>query len=786
MERLRTRLMTVRLAAILVALAAGTGLAAAGAPPETNQLQDIPVFKDQLLGTWSGGDIVTVGTYHDQLPIDAAQMYGGLPSLRFEVQGPNQWWWASILAGQDWMPYSVEHYRQGGYLEFNVKGSAGGEVFTFQLGDLDNARTPAETAGPTVGSWDYVWLTSDWQHVKVPLSALIPDSTAVPLGTFEPRQLRVLRFGEAYWGPYAKTFWLNDVKFTSPDREPSAPAIRVNQVGYLPLGEKYAYVADFPEALTADVGTRFEVRSAANNEIAYAGALSLVDAHERFVSGEKVLRADFSRLWRPGQYYLVVNTGGIDPSPAFEVAWGLYEPALRDATRYFFYQRQGIAIEEPFAEGFARGLGHPGDTTARMRSTGAVRDVSQGWYDAGDYGKYTPFAAAPIVDLLDAYGRFPFVFGDDSNIPESGNGKPDLLDEVKWELDWLLKMQDAESGGFYHLIYPNNCPADGSSCKPEDFTEQRFVEDLMGGAPNVRPTASTAKAVAALAHASRSYRHYDGAYADRLLAAAEAGWAYLQANPQNIPATGFNGEQSTDDAERLWAAAELFRATKRPVYDRYFRDRYQSYASVWTSTTDNSGYPAQRAFIAYLSATPGQGERGVGKWFRPLYRSWRAQQLARAQKTWRNFLDDGSGDFDSDYYWGSNAVTLATITTIAMADRAIGDVFDLELIKAARAQLNYVLGVNPLRKSYVTGFGADSARRIFSAIYSSERYPALPPGILAEGPNQYQGWRYSRFFGKCYADTNTDWTVSEHAIYYNASLVFALALAQGTAVIPAY
>ena len=520
------------------------------------------------------------------------------------------------------MPYSVEHYRQGGYLEFNVKGSAGSEVFTLQLGDLDNARTPAETTGPTVGSWDYVWLGTDWQHVKIPLSALIPDSAAVPLGTFEPRQLRVLRFGEAYWGPYAKTFWLNDIKFTSPDREPSAPAIRVNQVGYLPLAEKYAYVADFPEALTAEVGTRFEVRSAANNAIAYTGALALVDAHERFVSGEKVLRADFSRLWRPGQYYLVVNTGGIDPSPVFEVGWRLYEPGLRDATRYFFYQRQGIAIEEPFAEGFARGPGHPNDTTARMRSTGAVRDVSQGWYDAGDYGKYTPFAAAPIVDLLDAYGMFPFVFGDDTNIPESGNGKPDLLDEVKWELDWLLKMQDSESGGFYHLIYPNNCPASGS-CKPEDITEQRYVEDLMGGVPNVRPTASTAKAVAALAHASPSYRHHDGAYADRLLAAAEAGWAYLQANPQNIPATGFNGEQSTDDAERLWAAAELFRATKRPVYDRYFRDRYQSYASVWTSTTDNSGYPAQRAFIAYLSATPGQGERGVGKWFRPLYRSWR-------------------------------------------------------------------------------------------------------------------------------------------------------------------
>ena len=422
-------------------------------------------------------------------------MYGDLPSLRFEAPAPSAQWWGAILAGQDWMPYSLEHYRNG-YLEFNVKGSAGGEVFNIHVGDLDNARTPTETSGPDVGIWNYVWLSTDWQHVRIPLRDLIPDN-----GVFDPRQFRLVMFSEAWWGPFPKTFWLNDIKFTSPDREPSAPAIRVNQVGYLPLGEKYAYVADFPEALTADVGTRFEVRSAVNDTVAYSGALTLVNAHEPFVSGEKVLRADFSRLWRPGQYYLVVNTGGIDPSPVFEVGWRMYEPALRDAARYFFYQRQGIAIEEPFAEGFARGLGHPGDTTARMRSTGAVRDVSQGWYDAGDYGKYTPFAAAPIVDLLDAYGMFPYVFGDDSNIPESGNGKPDVLDEVKWELDWLLKMQDTESGGFYHLIYPNNCPAAGS-CKPEDITEQRYVEDLVGGAPNVRPTASTAKAVAALAHAA--------------------------------------------------------------------------------------------------------------------------------------------------------------------------------------------------------------------------------------------------------------------------------------------
>ncbi len=254
-----------RVAGMLVALVATAGIAAAGTPPPTDQLQDIPVFQDQLFGTWSGGDIVTTGPNNDQLPIDSTETYNGLPSLRLQIVGPNQWWWASILAGQDWMPYSLEHYVANGYLEFNVKGSVGGEVFNIQVGDFDYARTPSETTLDNVGSWNYVWLSTSWQHVRIPLSALIPPEKAVPQGTFEPRQFRVVRFGEAYWGPYAKTIWLNDLKFTSADREPSAPAIRVNQVGYLPIGEKDAYVADFPEVLNADTGTRFEIRSADNN-----------------------------------------------------------------------------------------------------------------------------------------------------------------------------------------------------------------------------------------------------------------------------------------------------------------------------------------------------------------------------------------------------------------------------------------------------------------------------------------------------------------------------------------
>ena len=133
----------IPLALILAALA--PALTSAATPSSGyNKLQDIPVFKDALKGTWSGGDLVAPGS---MVPIDTSATYNGLPSLKFEVQGPSQWWWTSILAGQDWRTYSIEFYHPGGYLEFNVKGAVGGESFNIQLGDIVSSRTPSETTG---------------------------------------------------------------------------------------------------------------------------------------------------------------------------------------------------------------------------------------------------------------------------------------------------------------------------------------------------------------------------------------------------------------------------------------------------------------------------------------------------------------------------------------------------------------------------------------------------------------------------------------------------------------
>lgn len=785
---LKNGLLSIACVFILLMIAAASVLSDPGLPPPTGyrKVRDWYVFKDTLPGTWSC-NIPDCDLYapNNLVPIDTSPegMYNGLPSLKLEIRQPTSWWWIVILAGKNWTTYSLENYAENGFLEFNVKGASGGERFNIFLTDVVPGRTPVESNTIKLNTSSYVSITTEWQHVKIPLK----DFNFGP--NFNLHQVRDVRFEESYSGPYAKTIWINDLKFTSPDDEPGFPAIKVNQLGYTPWAEKYALVSGFYEELPLNAGDQFVVRRAADHEPVYTGTLSLVTDYDRYVSGEKILKADFTPLTTPGRYYVDVNvpaTGtliGGSSSLEFEIGEDIYRPLVVDAARYFYYQRQGITLTAEHAGVWARGLGHPQDSAVHLRSylegyTNTITttfDVSQGWYDAGDYGKYVPYAATAVNDLLSAYELFTGVFTDDQfNIPESGNGIPDLLDEVKWELDWVLKMQDPSDGGFYERVYPNNAQA-----MPENDTQVRYIEDLLGGTvPNTKPTQGTAKGVAYLAQASVVYRPFDEDYADRLLAAAEAGWRYLEAHPECYPDywQGCHTPWDPEPPARFWAAAELFKATGAITYNTYFLSHYQTYASDWLTTTENAGGLFLRAFMAYNESP--NADPIEKAWFTEHFNQWREIQLQRSETyPWRNFLKEGDENEQSDYYWGSNAVTLETIIMLARGSKIVGN-YDARLIRAAHAQMNYILGVNPIRHSYVSGYGPDSVQNIFSNIYSHDNKPGIPAGYMAEGPNQYDGGglSYSQFYGKCYADTNSDWTVSEHAIYYNARLVFVAAM----------
>jgi endoglucanase len=714
----------------------------------THQLQDLPLFKDHIPGGWSGGDNCLEVTSDSQLPIDKEQMYNDLPSLRINVTRDGGWWTA-IIAGPGWDTYNLETYYENGNLEFNIKGAVGNETFMLSMKDRYEK-------GKDVNISSFVTVNTEWQHVSIPLKSLIDPSVYALYSASQ------INFGKDYGsGSPVFTVWINDIKVTSPDSEKIFPEVKVNQLGYLEKSEKYALVSGFPDVLAANAGTPFEVRNAADHKVAYTGELSLVTSLDARVSGEKVLKADFSTLEVPGSYYISVAAEGVRNSYPFKIGNDIYSSLVTDASRYYYYQRANLALEEPYAQGFPHGAWHMDDANCPLLSdmSGPKRDVSKGWYDAGDFGKYLNAGATTVSDLLWAYETFPDQFTDNQlNIPESSNGIPDLLDEIRYELEWMLKMQDVD-GGFYCRVWPQNA-----------MNNPRYIEDIRDGVTHVKPTSHSASAVAALAHAYIVYKDVDTEFAQQLLDVAVKGWGYLEEHPENIkPVYGpYNDEDDTND--RFWAAAGLYRATGEAKYDEYFKASYLSYEKMFDQPENAHGVGGmeQIAFIDYLNAD--QPDEAVSDWFAGKFNIWRKAQLDRSsQGVWKNTLED------DDYYWGSNMPVLNTSMVLVLGSKVIGN-FNHQIVDTVRANMNYVLGTNPMSYSYVSGYGENSCQRVFSGIYNNDGKDGIPKGYLAGGANMYEGSWFSRFNGKCYVDSPTEWTTNEHTIYWNSGLVFSSAL----------
>jgi hypothetical protein len=735
-----------------VSTAQGVTNTAISPPAGWCKLQDLNVFRTDNPTGWAGGDgLETING--GLLPVDENETYHGLPSLRINVTNNPSWWWMAIIVWRSWATTNLESYYENGAIEFNVKGASGGEQFNVAIQDRANERyingqltESVEVQKPVT---NYINITTEWQHVVIPLKSLIDPNSGFVL-----KQAWYITLRNA--ATTSMKVWVNDIRFTSPDNEPNFPAIKVNQVGYPIWGEKYGLVSGFDGVLTAAAGTPFLVKRAADGKVVYRGALALVSDYEPVISGERVLKADFSRLIIPDTYYISVQANGIQDSPSFKIGWDVYAPLLVDASRYYYYQRANLKLESRYAGDFARDDYSPADFNAPLQSNpgGPVKDVSGGWYDAGDFGKYTSAGATAISRLLWAYETVPFVFRDNQfNIPESGNGMPDILDEAKYELDFLLKMQDTD-GGFYHRVFPQ-----------EPFTA-RNISDVVGSATNVKPTPHTGSCAAILAHASVVYRRWNPAYAATLLDAARKGWNYLELHPEVIESPGGPYYDNYDKDDRFWAAGALYRATGEPKYNRYFKESYESFAGIF----DNPGNAMSQEFFAYMNyLKSGCPDGAAVSWFRTKFRNWRDIQLKRYRAAvWHNTLQD-------NYYWGGNMAALDVSMALVVGSLLTRDI-KLEIIEVVQGNFNYILGVNPLAFSYVSGYGKYCCANSYSGIYNIDGKPGIPKGYMAGGANQYEGRWFSRFNGKCYNDVNTEWTTNEHTIYWNGALVFNAAI----------
>ncbi|MBI5835100.1 MAG: glycoside hydrolase family 9 protein [Armatimonadetes bacterium] len=302
---------------------------------------------------------------------------------------------------------------------------------------------------------------------------------------------------------------------------PESPQIIVDQLGWRPGDVKIVVFADPQKGQNKDQhyqpGPSFEVRAVPGGAVAFRGAVvqwkaGTVDT----VSGDRCWQGTFTALAAPGRY-VVYDPATDRQSAPFWIDDHVYAGVMRAALRTFYYQRCGSAIEAKFGGNWTRPACHLGQKQARMLRAGKLegepRDVSGGWHDAGDHNKYVPFLNSTLWDLMSAYELNPKAFGDDVGIPESGNGVPDLLDELRYEFDWLLRMQ----------------LPDGSVCNRVTTTSY----DTGDGPHNDRqvysvtpPTTwATSTFAASCAHAARLWK--GDPYGARLAQAAAAAWAYL-------------------------------------------------------------------------------------------------------------------------------------------------------------------------------------------------------------------------------------------------------------------
>lgn len=545
---------------------------------------------------------------------------------------------------------------------------------------------------------------------------------------------------------------------------PAAPttAIKVDQVGYPRGSRKLAVVVS---SAPADA---FSVRRAADSSLAFKGRLSpeVFDAD----SGDRVRLADFTRLDEGGAFYVEVE--GVGRSWEFRVGEDVYARAFYLSMRSFYGQRCGTAVD--------LGAEFPGYAHAACHTEGAFHPSSgregpapsvRGWHDAGDYGRYVVNSGITTGTLLWTWELFGRRFGGlRLDIPESGDAVPDFLDEVRWNLDWMLSMQDAD-GGVWHKQ---------TSERFADFVmpeQDALVSHVVGtGRRPFKSSCATADLAAVAAVAARVYRPFDAAYARENLDAARRAWAWLDRHPsetfKNPPgvSTGEYGDGVCED-ERLWAAAELWRTTREEVFQRHFLKNFDAQRKALRPSRPQS-WANVTPLALWSYALAGGGHAATAA-------AIRRDALRAADEIVRRTERHGYrvSLTTEDYEWGSNSVVAnyGMQLLVANALRA-----DRRYVAAALENLHYLLGRNTFSLSFVTRVGANPFRRPHHRPSAADRHAEPWPGLLSGGPNRKPQDPAMKSLGKLpparmYLDVEESYASNEVAINWNAPLVFLLA-----------
>lgn len=549
----------------------------------------------------------------------------------------------------------------------------------------------------------------------------------------------------------------------------ATPRVRVNQLGFLVDGRKLATL------LSADPQPQpWILHDSSWNVLAQGMTEPRGEVHV----------IDFSSVRRPGARYRIQVLG--EESDPFAIGDRVYRPLVRDALAFFYHQRSGAPIATPYVSPErARDAGHLSDASLTcLKGCAGTADLSGGWYDAGDTGKYVVTGGVSAWTLLDLYERLA---GSDTDaardgglsIPESSDRVPDLLDEARWEIEWMLRMQVAEgealSGMVRHSVHDDSWSTQLLG-PPAPTVAARHAE-----APS---TAATLQLAAVGARCGRVYASIDRAFARRCRAAAERAWRAAAAHPAVLPAEAIGGGTYGDESlgdEVFWAAAELLRTTEEARYrEVVWRDpRFGASAPV-----PDEGYGgldwSDTALLGVLALARAPDRARLDEERAAAQRVLRALAARLADLSERhaygwNIAPGPKGD---EPYWGSNSAVVNNALVLATAYDLTGEP---RLRDAVADAMGYLLGRNPVGISYVTGYGSRTVQRPHHRFWAWDQDPSLPrppAGVLVGGPNSYvqDPEMQSRMRGcaglECYLDDFGAYSVNEVAVNWNAPLAW--------------
>lgn len=735
--------------------------------------------------TWSGTADFSVSTEDERYCVDVAASGANPWDITIRVEG------LDLVAGETYVfsgeLWSTQEAVVNAFLAHEPPFNTGYETMAQQQLDIID--------GPQAFS---IEATIDEERQGAYAGFQMGGGDLVPAGTtvcFDNIEL----FNENYVAP-----------------EPAVPAkVQINQLGYLP-GQAKRAVYVLPEG----AGNTPREWSLSLNGSPVANGQT-IPVGEDDASGNSIQWIDFDEVTTEGAgYVLTVDEDGQPISSAsFAIAGDLYTQLKKDALAYFYMNRASSEVEaDVVGEDLARAAGHPDLGVETYACNSALReqphldpaffdadnclelDVAKGWYDAGDYGKYVVNGGIAVWTMMNQYERARHLGANEADFAdgslalpdtETSNGIPDILDEARWQLEWILAMQvptgQPYAGMVHHKMHGDSWPLLPSY--PAEDESTRYIWP-----PS---TAATLNLAAVGAQCYRVFTGLDDDFAAQCLSRAQTAYEAAKSNnflrsPYTVQAEDGGGayednvlDPSVSDEsfvadEYYWAATELYLATGNSEY-----------------ADDMATYAGHLAIPDSLSAFEWSMTAGLGTTSLAV-----AGEAWEANGTWVDMARDNIIGAASDYavatqesyglpfdatqtYWGSNSSVVNNMILLGLARDFSGCAADYG--DALQSAASYLLGRNPMDTSYITGTSAKAAEAPHHRVWAQAKvasFPAAPPGVLLGGPNMsVDNWERHALALipndcaplTCYVDHIEAYAQNEVTVNWNAPLAWVLA-----------